>query len=74
MDVLWFRSPRSPHDVKDFGVGDRAVGGYLLLMIDRLDYWQLGYIILKGSYQKLRDSGIEALQKAVAELAPAFCK
>ena len=53
-------------------MGGRAVGGHLLVTIDRLDYWQLGYIILKGSYQKLRESGIEALQKSVAELAPEF--
>ncbi|MCW6048964.1 FAD-dependent oxidoreductase [Lyngbya sp. CCAP 1446/10] len=72
MDVLWFRLPRSPHDVKDSGVGGRAAGGHLLVVIDRLDYWQLGYVILKGSYQKLRDSGIENLQKSVAELAPEF--
>ena len=72
MDVLWFRLSRSPHDVQDLGVVGRAVGGHLLVMIDRLDYWQVGYVILKGSYQKLRDSGIEALQKSVAELAPEF--
>jgi 2-polyprenyl-6-methoxyphenol hydroxylase-like FAD-dependent oxidoreductase len=72
MDVLWFRLPRNPDDVKDSGVVGRAVGGHLLVSIDRLDYWQLGYIILKGSYQKLRDSGIATLQKAVAELAPEF--
>ena len=70
MDVLWFRLPRSPHDVKDLGVAGRAAGGHLLVIIDRLDYWQLGYVILKGSYQKLRDSGIENLQKSVAQLAP----
>jgi 2-polyprenyl-6-methoxyphenol hydroxylase-like FAD-dependent oxidoreductase len=72
MDVLWFRLPRNPDDVKDSGVVGRAVGGHLLVSIDRLDYWQLGYIILKGSYQKLRDSGIENLQKSVAKLAPEF--
>lgn len=72
MDVLWFRLPHSPRDVKDLGVGGRAAGGHLLVVIDRLDYWQLGYVILKGSYQKLRESGIESLQKSVAQLAPEF--
>jgi 2-polyprenyl-6-methoxyphenol hydroxylase-like FAD-dependent oxidoreductase len=70
MDVLWFRLPRSPGDVKDLGVVGRAAGGHLLVLIDRLDYWQIGYVILKGSYQKLRESGIENLQKSVAQLAP----
>jgi 2-polyprenyl-6-methoxyphenol hydroxylase-like FAD-dependent oxidoreductase len=72
MDVLWFRLPRNPGDAKDLGVGGRAAGGHLLVLIDRLDYWQIGYVILKGSYQKLRDSGIENLQKSVAALAPEF--
>jgi 2-polyprenyl-6-methoxyphenol hydroxylase-like FAD-dependent oxidoreductase len=72
MDVLWFRLPRNPDDIKDSGVGGRAGGGHLLVIIDRLDYWQIGYVILKGSYQKLRDSGIETLQKSIAQLAPEF--
>lgn len=72
MDVLWFRLPRSPGDAKDLGVVGRAAGGHLLVLIDRLDYWQIGYVILKGSYQKLRESGIENLQKSVTQLAPEF--
>ena len=73
MDVLWFRLPRSPEDAKkNVGVGGRAAKGNILAIIDRLDYWQLGYVIPKGSYQKLREAGIEALRQSIAELAPEF--
>jgi 2-polyprenyl-6-methoxyphenol hydroxylase-like FAD-dependent oxidoreductase len=73
MDVLWFRLPRNPEDAKkNVGVEGRASNGHLLAIIDRLDYWQLGYVIPKGSYQKLREAGIEVLRQSVAELAPEF--
>lgn len=73
MDVLWFRLPRNPEDAKkNIGVEGRAINGHLLAIIDRLDYWQLGYVIPKGSYQKLREAGIEVLRQSVAELAPEF--
>lgn len=62
MDVLWFRLPRFPNDDKGVGLSGRARGGHLLAIIDRLDYWQLGYIIPKGSYQSLRQAPIEVLQ------------
>ncbi len=73
MDVLWFRLPQLPEDnQKDVGLEGRASNGHLLAIINRLDYWQVGYVIPKGGYQKLREAGIEVLQKSIAELAPEF--
>lgn len=73
MDILWFRLPRTSEDSKNnIGVGGRAANGHLLAMINRLDYWQLGYVIPKGGYQKLREAGLEALRKSIAQLAPEF--
>jgi 2-polyprenyl-6-methoxyphenol hydroxylase-like FAD-dependent oxidoreductase len=72
MDILWFRLPRHPQDPKNTGVGGRIGGGQMLAVIDRLDYWQLGYVILKGSYQQLREAGIEGLRESIAQLAPEF--
>jgi 2-polyprenyl-6-methoxyphenol hydroxylase-like FAD-dependent oxidoreductase len=72
MDILWFRLPRRSHDAEGVGLLARARGGRLLAIIDRLDYWQLGYVILKGGYQALREAGIEALQQSIAQLAPEF--
>ena len=72
MDILWFRLPRAEGDATGVGVGGRIDGGQMLVIIDRMDYWQLGYVIFKGSYQALRDAGIVKLQNAIAELAPEF--
>lgn len=72
MDILWFRLPQAEGDAQGIGVGGRIHDGHMLVIIDRLDYWQLGYVIFKGSYQALRDAGIVELQNAIAQLAPEF--
>lgn len=72
MDILWFRVSRRSGDPEGVGLLARARGGRLFVIIDRLDYWQLGYVIVKGSYQALRDAGIEGLRASIAELAPEF--
>lgn len=69
MDVLWFRLPRQPTDLE--GVLARVgSGGHLVIMLDRLDEWQMGYVIFKGSYRKLREAGLEAFRKSLAETMP----
>lgn len=70
MDVLWFRVPRKPTDPE--GILARFGRGHFVVMLDRLDEWQMGYVIFKGSYRKLRDAGIEALRKSLAETVPDF--
>jgi 2-polyprenyl-6-methoxyphenol hydroxylase-like FAD-dependent oxidoreductase len=70
MDVLWFRVPRKPTDPE--GILARFGQGHFVVMLDRLDEWQMGYVIFKGSYRKLRDAGLEALRKSLAETVPDF--
>jgi 2-polyprenyl-6-methoxyphenol hydroxylase-like FAD-dependent oxidoreductase len=69
MDVLWFRLPRKASDPE--GVLARfGGGGHLVVMLDRLDEWQMGYVIFKGSYRKVREAGIEAFRKSLADIMP----
>jgi 2-polyprenyl-6-methoxyphenol hydroxylase-like FAD-dependent oxidoreductase len=68
MDVLWFRLPRLETDAEG-GMG-RFSRGRLVVMLDRLDEWQMGYVIFKGSYKELRAKGIEAFREALAEAVP----
>jgi 2-polyprenyl-6-methoxyphenol hydroxylase-like FAD-dependent oxidoreductase len=68
MDVLWFRLPRLPTDPEG-GMG-RFSRGRLVVMLDRLDEWQMGYVIFKGSFKELRAKGIEAFREALAEAVP----
>ncbi len=41
-----------------------------MVMLDRLNEWQMAYVILKGSFQEIRDEGLEALRRSITELAP----
>jgi 2-polyprenyl-6-methoxyphenol hydroxylase-like FAD-dependent oxidoreductase len=70
MDVLWFRLPKLPGD--SFGFGGRIEQGRLLVILPREDYYQLGYVILKGSFHLLREEGIEKFRESLASLAPEF--
>jgi 2-polyprenyl-6-methoxyphenol hydroxylase-like FAD-dependent oxidoreductase len=68
MDVLWLRIPRHPSDPKNpLGRFDR---GKILIMLDREDYWQCGYVIPKGGIDALQRQGIAAFQGALGEIAP----
>ncbi len=70
MDILWFRLPRKPED--SVQSGGRLGGGHILVMLNRGDQWQMGYVIPKGGYQEIRAAGLEKLRQAVAELLPEF--
>ncbi|HEX8847534.1 MAG TPA: FAD-dependent oxidoreductase, partial [Pyrinomonadaceae bacterium] len=70
MDVLWFRIPRKPDDPE--GAVARFGQGHFVVMLDRLEEWQVAYLILKGSYQSLRAAGLEALRNSFAEMAPEY--
>jgi 2-polyprenyl-6-methoxyphenol hydroxylase-like FAD-dependent oxidoreductase len=68
MDVLWFRLSRSqPHRGQTMG---RFDAGQIFVMIDRGDYWQCGYVIAKGTFERLREAGLPAFRERVARLAP----
>ena len=68
MDVLWFRLPRHPGDPQG-GIG-RISSGTFLILIDRGDYFQVGTVIKKGSYDTLRNLGIESFRRGLARSLP----
>jgi 2-polyprenyl-6-methoxyphenol hydroxylase-like FAD-dependent oxidoreductase len=68
MDVLWFRLPRregDPHET--FG---RFGTGRAMVLLDRGDYWQCGFIIPKGGYEARERLGLAAFRGEIAGLAP----
>ncbi len=68
MDVLWFRlSHRESDPEETFG---RIDAGQILVLINRGDYWQAGYVIAKGSGERLKALGVELLRERIAALAP----
>ncbi len=70
MDVLWFDLPREPGDPDEAGAVFRFGPGSLLVLMDHSEHWQVGYIIRKGGYERLRAAGLPALRRSVAGLAP----
>jgi len=74
MDILWFQLPHLPGDDHS----DRLMGGFangrLLVVFDRVDYWQLGYVFPKGHYQQVRAAGMEPFRESIAEIEPRFAK
>ena len=70
MDVLWFRLPRKPGDPKESG--GRLGSGHILVMLNRADYWQMGYVIPKGGYQEIHAAGLEKLRQEVSRMLPEF--
>jgi 2-polyprenyl-6-methoxyphenol hydroxylase-like FAD-dependent oxidoreductase len=68
MDVLWFRLPRVAADPQ--GVAGRISRSNLMIMIDRGDYFQIGFVIRKGSIATLRDEGIEGFRQRLRGVVP----
>jgi 2-polyprenyl-6-methoxyphenol hydroxylase-like FAD-dependent oxidoreductase len=68
MDVLWMRLPRHAGDPEQpLGRFDR---GRILILINRGDYWQCGFVIPKGALDDIRQQGMEAFRADIAAIAP----
>jgi len=66
MDVFWMRLSRRPSDPgQTFG---RIDMGRILVLIDRESYWQLAFVIPKGTAEEVRQRGLKALQEEIARL------
>ncbi|ESR27343.1 FAD-dependent oxidoreductase [Lutibaculum baratangense] len=68
MDVLWMRVPRRGDDPES-SLG-RFDAGRVLVLIDRGDYWQVAFVIPKGSADEYRRRGVGAIRDEIASLAP----
>jgi 2-polyprenyl-6-methoxyphenol hydroxylase-like FAD-dependent oxidoreductase len=68
IDVLWFQIPRQPTDPEN------ALGyvnyGRALILINRNDYFQAGFIIAKGVFPDIQQRGLEAFRTSIEQLAP----
>jgi 2-polyprenyl-6-methoxyphenol hydroxylase-like FAD-dependent oxidoreductase len=68
MDVLWFRLPR--HADEPRAIAGRLGAGRVLVMLDRGDYWQIAFIITKGTAETLREAGLDHFRQEVVRVAP----
>jgi 2-polyprenyl-6-methoxyphenol hydroxylase-like FAD-dependent oxidoreductase len=68
MDVLWTRLSRRADDFAEaFG---RFEAGGILIMIDRGDYWQVAYVIRKGSTDELMKRDIDDFRRTILTMSP----
>jgi 2-polyprenyl-6-methoxyphenol hydroxylase-like FAD-dependent oxidoreductase len=68
MDVLWFRLPRYPTDLAAFG---GIIGrGRMLVLLDRGDEFQIGYVIPKDGFKKVKAAGLPALRQTLRDMVP----
>ncbi|HEY6490921.1 MAG: FAD-dependent oxidoreductase [Terracidiphilus sp.] len=68
IDVLWFRISRKAGDPAQ--VLGSVNYGKALILIDRGEYFQAGLIIAKGSYEKIKAQGLDALRTDIRKIAP----
>jgi 2-polyprenyl-6-methoxyphenol hydroxylase-like FAD-dependent oxidoreductase len=68
MDVLWMRlSRRSSDPGQTLG---RVDTGRIFVMLNREDYWQCAYVIPKGGFDQIRQSGLAFFRDKIVRLAP----
>jgi 2-polyprenyl-6-methoxyphenol hydroxylase-like FAD-dependent oxidoreductase len=68
IDVLWFRISRNGGDPEQL-LGNVNYSKALVL-IDRGDYFQAGFVIRKGAFVDMKRRGLPAFRDSVAEVAP----
>ena len=68
MDVLWFRLPRRPEDPT--ATMGRFDAGRIIVMLNRGDYWQLGYVIPTGSAAETRAAGLDRFREGLTTAMP----
>ena len=68
IDVLWFRISRTADDPAQ-ALG-RFASGKVMVMLNRGDYWQCGYLIPKGTLPQLRERGLERFRQDFLTVAP----
>src|SRR5918995_3353774 len=68
IDVLWFRLSRRKGDPEE--PTGYIGGGRFVVLINRGDNWQVGYVLPKGADQRVRAAGLESFRRSIGEAVP----
>jgi 2-polyprenyl-6-methoxyphenol hydroxylase-like FAD-dependent oxidoreductase len=67
IDALWMRISKKQNDP------EQTLGffqhGKLLVLLDRGDYWQCGFVIPKGGFEEIKAGGLEQFQNDIVSFA-----
>ena len=67
IDALWMRISKKPDDPEQsFGFFQH---GKLLVLLDRGDYWQCGFVIPKGGFDEIKARGLPQFQNEIVSFA-----
>jgi 2-polyprenyl-6-methoxyphenol hydroxylase-like FAD-dependent oxidoreductase len=67
IDVLWMRISKKKDDPQQtLGFFQQ---GKLLVLLDRGDYWQCGFVIPKGGFDDIKEQGLQQLQNDIVGFA-----
>jgi len=67
IDVLWMRIAKKQDDPQQsFGFFQT---GKLLVLLDRSDYWQCGFVIPKGDFDYIKARGLQKFQNEIVSFA-----
>src|SRR4029434_515498 len=67
IDVLWMRISKQQDDPQQsFGFFQH---GKLLVLLDRSDYWQCGFVIPKGGFDEIKARGLPEFQNNIVSFA-----
>ena len=69
MDILWFYLPHFQGDPDAAGALHLGPGRFAILF-DHFESWQVGYAIQPGTYQQVKEAGLDALRRSLTELIP----
>jgi 2-polyprenyl-6-methoxyphenol hydroxylase-like FAD-dependent oxidoreductase len=68
IDVLWMRISKKRDDPEQsFGFFQH---GKLLVLLDRDNYWQAGFVISKGGFDEIKERGLPQFQEDIVSFAP----
>jgi 2-polyprenyl-6-methoxyphenol hydroxylase-like FAD-dependent oxidoreductase len=70
IDVLWFRISRQPSD-PEIGVG-YVNYGRLIVLINRIDYFQTAYLIAKEHFDQVKQDGLDKFHTGLERIIPFF--
>jgi 2-polyprenyl-6-methoxyphenol hydroxylase-like FAD-dependent oxidoreductase len=70
IDVLWFRISQRPEDGSQ--TLGRIVDGKVMVMLDRKDYWQCGFVIPKGEFERIKQRGLSQFREEIVKVAPSL--
>lgn len=68
IDILWLRIARQPSDPEN-ALGYINYGRFIIL-INRVDYFQVGYLIPKASFPQIQQNGLPAFQQSIERIVP----